>query len=59
MNNERIMLLKQLYALEQERDRAKEKYPRIARARQYKINQIEKKLKMIKEKEMEEESCSK
>lgn len=53
------MLLKQLYALEQERDRAKEKYPRIARARQYRINQIEKKLKMIKEKEMEEESCSK
>lgn len=59
MNNERIMLLKQLYALERERDQAKEKYPRIARARQYRINQIEKKLKMIKEKEMEEESCSK
>lgn len=53
------MLLKQLYALEQERDRAKGKYPRIARARQYRINQIEKKLKMIKEKEMEEESCLK
>lgn len=53
MNNERIILLQQYYKLQKERDNAREKgFFHIERARQYRMNLIEKKLKRMKENEM-------
>lgn len=53
MNNERIILLQQYYKLQKERDNAREKgFFHIERARKYRMNLIEKKLKRMKENEM-------
>ena len=53
MNNERIILLQQYYKLQKERDNARGKgFFHIERARKYRMNLIEKKLKRMKENEM-------
>lgn len=53
MNEERIVLLQQYYKLQKERDNAREKgFFHIERARKYRMNLIEKKLKRMKENKM-------